>query len=147
MSFLDKYQPQSISDLFGNKILITKAIQWITNFNQEDKKVLLLIGSPGIGKTSLAHLLLKEHNYDPIELNTSNCKGSKVFAHKILKIINNTNIVQLFNNNSKLSIVLDDIDSFDRGIVKQLIQIIQTTQYKEKKKNKIQVIYSYHMYL
>ena len=133
MSFLEKYKPQSISELFGNKIQISNSIKWIKNFSNEDKKVLLLIGSPGIGKTSLAHLLLKEHGYNPVEFNAGDVRSSKMISKKLNKIINNTNIMCMFQSKDKLSIIMDEINSFDRGGIKQLIQTIESTQYKEGK--------------
>ena len=40
MSFLEKYKPKTIKDLYGNKLLIKKATDWIRNFAQEEKKLL-----------------------------------------------------------------------------------------------------------
>ena len=72
MSFLNKYVPQKIDDLFGNKFQINQAIKWIKNFKTNEKKVLLICGPPGIGKTSLAHVILKTYNYYPIEFIKNN---------------------------------------------------------------------------
>ena len=66
MSFLEKYKPKTIEDIYGNKIKINKALEWIKNFDQNEKKVLLLSGPPGIGKTSLGHVILKHYDYYPM---------------------------------------------------------------------------------
>ena len=65
MSFLTKYIPKTIDDLFGNKFQINQAVKWIKNFKTNEKKILLISGPPGIGKTSLAHVILKTYNYFP----------------------------------------------------------------------------------
>ena len=59
MSFLEKYKPKTLKDIYGNKVKINKAIEWIKNFDKNEKKLLLLSGPPGVGKTSLAHIILK----------------------------------------------------------------------------------------
>ena len=82
------------------------------------KKVLLICGPPGIGKTSLAHVILKTYNYYPIEFNASEVRTSKIIEQKLSKIINQKSIMMMFNKTSKLSIIMDEIDgclSGDKG--------------------------------
>ena len=75
MSFLEKYKPQSLNDIVGNKRNIDKMKKWIKNFNKEGKedkrRSILLSSPPSLGKTSCATLLLKHFNYDVIEFNAS----------------------------------------------------------------------------
>ena len=101
MSFLEKYKPKSLQDLYGNKMKINKALEWIRNFDTNEKKLLLLSGPPGVGKTSLAHIILKSENYYPIEFNASDVRTSKMIEQKLSKIINHKSIMTMFNQNSK----------------------------------------------
>jgi len=49
------------------------------------KKVLLIIGHTGSGKTKLAQLLLKEFNYQIIEYNSSDIRSQKKMGEAIKK--------------------------------------------------------------
>ena len=88
--WVEKYKPKTLKEYIGNKHEIETAQKWLKDFNilrSKDKseklqfnnfpKVLLLSGEPGVGKTSLAHLLLKENGYHIIEHNSSNIRGKK----------------------------------------------------------------------
>ena len=135
MSFLDKYVPKTLSDLYGNKIQIQKAKEWIANFRTNKKKVLLICGPPGLGKTSLSHLILKEFNYHPVEFNASEVRSSKIIEQKLSKIINQQSIMMMFDKNkNKLGIIMDEIDGClngDRGGVTQLIKMIKPKKNKK----------------
>ena len=139
MSFLEKYKPKTLKDIYGNKVKINKAIEWIKNFDKNEKKLLLLSGPPGVGKTSLAHIILKNEDYHPIEFNASDVRTSKMIEQKLSKIINHKSIMTMFNQKSKLSIIMDEIDgclSGDKGGIKQLIKMV-TNDKKTKKTKKI----------
>jgi len=80
MNWLEKYKPESVFDIKTNKDEIKKAINWIQRYKKnsnETEKVLLILGPSGIGKTLLADLLLKEFNYQKIELNSSDVRSQK----------------------------------------------------------------------
>ena len=87
MSFLEKYKPQSLNDIVGNKRNIDKMKKWIKNFNNKDKedkrRSILVAGPPGISKTTTSHLLLKHFNYDVIEFNASEVRTGKEIKKKI----------------------------------------------------------------
>ena len=73
MNWLNIYKPQKLSEFKFNKDEINKAIDWINKYKNNDKtipKVLYILGCSGIGKTLLAELILKEYNYQIIELNS-----------------------------------------------------------------------------
>ena len=103
------------------------------------KKVLLICGPPGIGKTSLAHVILKTYNYYPIEFNASEVRTSKIIEQKLSKIINQKSIMMMFNKTSKLSIIMDEIDgclSGDKGGETNYKNSYSKKNKKNKKCNK-----------
>ena len=75
--WVDKYKPTSIKDIFGNSQNIKKIQNWLKVFTGElkpkkdFKNCILISGSPGIGKTSIAHIILKAAGYNTIEFNAS----------------------------------------------------------------------------
>lgn len=140
MSFLNKYIPKTLDDLYGNKIQINKAIEWISNFkdNTDDERILLLSGPPGTGKTSLAHILLKKFNYYPIEFNASEVRSQKIIEQKLSKIINQQSIFIMFDKSTKPAIIMDEVDgclSGDRGGISQLLKMTSPKRSKKKKIN------------
>ena len=55
----DKYRPQNISDMLGNEDSRSSIIEWFTKW-KKGTKPLLLVGPPGIGKTTIAYLTAKQ---------------------------------------------------------------------------------------
>ena len=58
----DKYKPKTIEDMVGNKKNIETIKKWLSDFKQNKKNIqraLFISGPPGIGKTTIAHLILK----------------------------------------------------------------------------------------
>ena len=89
--WLEKYRPKTLSEYLGNKDIIEQVKGWITKFKNKDEKVerfLLLHGKPGIGKTTLAHIIFNEYNYDIVEINASE-QRSKKKIHERIGVIGN----------------------------------------------------------
>ena len=115
----EKYRPKKIEDLIGNKKKLKIIDKWINDFkNKVDghKKVLLISGDPGIGKTSTAHIILKNYGYKIIEHNASDIRGKKTMNKIVKKSITYTNILDLMNGGrSPIAIILDEIDNLANG--------------------------------
>ena len=73
MMWSEKYRPKNILDLVGNEEARKSLVEWFTKWKKGTKPI-LLIGPPGIGKTTLANLAAKQFNYDLISLNSRNFK-------------------------------------------------------------------------
>lgn len=84
------------------------------------KKILLIHGPPGIGKTSVAHVLSKQAGYSVMEINASDERAGQAVRDKVY----NT----LFSNNLQgkpVCLVADEIDgSVESGFVRTLIEIL-----------------------
>ena len=61
----EKYRPREINDIMLSNAKIKTVMQWFEDFNNHkvEKKALLFSGPPGLGKTSLAHLILNHIGY------------------------------------------------------------------------------------
>ena len=84
--WVDNYKPINSSDM-GNKTEITKIKKWLNVFKTNKapanfKNCLLISGSPGIGKTSSIHILLKEAGFN-VRFNASELRTSKIISEKI----------------------------------------------------------------
>lgn len=146
----EKYRPTTLKNYIGNKKNIDKIIRWIERFREKDEGVerfLLLYGFPGIGKTTLAHIILNEYSYNVIEINSSeNCgKGEKEKSYinreltsliSSVEKIGKTNIESYFNggNKKKNALILDEIDGIDnKSTVESIVKIIVGDDKKNNK--------------
>jgi len=139
--FINKYKPKVLNELIGNKKSIEKAKNWIERIletvtgKKRRKNALLVVGPPGIGKTTFAHILLKEYGYDPIEFNASIVRTARSVRENMSKIINNKNILTLLDSNRKSGIIMDEIDGCingDKGGISQIIKMIHSKKVKRK---------------
>lgn len=137
----NKYSPKHIDDIIGNQTNLDKIKSWLSNFKNKVKNtpiILFIYGPPGIGKTTIAHLILKYYNYDVIEFNASDVRSQKSVKENITKILNNTNISTMKKNNNKnyVGIIMDEIDGMtggEKGGINELINLIKPGKKKESK--------------
>ena len=145
----EKYKPVTSNDIIGNKDNVNKIKNWLSNFKnkvKDTKKILLISGEPGIGKTSIAHIILKEFGYSIIELNASDIRGGKAINDLIKKSLSFTNVLDLINDGNKpIAIIMDEIDTLvnggpDKGGMSAFIDIIKSDidiKIRGEKKDKI----------
>ena len=118
----EKYRPQNIIDLVGNEEARAAFVEWFGKW-KKGTKPLLLVGPPGIGKTTLANLAAKQFGYDMISLNASDVRN-KNRIHEILNpVLGNTTIL------GSPMIFVDEVDGIhgrsDYGGTESLIKILK----------------------
>lgn len=126
--WVEKYRPQKLSTFVGNKDNISLIKKWMNDFANKSpdfKPILLLIGEPGVGKTTLAHLIMNEFNYDIIEINASKLEG-KSEIHKHFDNITRKGIGVLYSKTNKIGVVLDEVDGMAQNetTMKEFLSII-----------------------
>ena len=67
--WVEKYRPSKLDELIINNTDLKKIKEWFSNFKESKQKCLLLHGTPGVGKTCIAKILLNQCNYDAVEFN------------------------------------------------------------------------------
>ena len=76
MMWSEKYRPQHFIDLIGNEDARKSFVEWFKKW-RKGTKPLLLVGPPGIGKTTMANLASRDFNFDMISLNASDVRNKK----------------------------------------------------------------------
>jgi len=122
MMWSEKYRPQSFADMVGNEEARTAFVEWFAKW-KKGTKPLLLVGRPGIGKTTLANLASKQFGYDMIGLNASDIRNKQRIQEILSPVLGNLSIF------GKQMIFVDEVDGIhgrsDFGGVEGLIKILK----------------------
>jgi len=135
MNWLDKHKPKNLSEFYFFKKEIEECKKWMINYKNKKENtppILFIKGGSGLGKTVIAHVLLKEYHYDIIELNTTEFKGKKISEY-LRKTLVYKNVIDMFyDGNRPIGLIMDEIDNFckvaDKGIINEFIQILKMNQ-------------------
>jgi len=122
MMWSEKYRPQSLMDMVGNEEARTSFVEWFGKW-KKGTKPLLLVGPPGIGKTTLANLAAKQFGYDMISLNASDVRNKQRIQEILNPVLGNTSLL------GSPMIFVDEVDGVhgraDFGGVEALIDILK----------------------
>ena len=129
MLWTDKYRPQELSEVVGNKKEIKIITDWVGEWKKGNPQIpLLLVGPPGIGKTTLALIIAKEFS-ESIEMNASDKRSQDIIKRTIGE---SSTSRSLFGDEYKL-IIIDEVDGIhgtnDRGGVAEIGRIIKTSRH------------------
>ncbi|KAI6041918.1 replication factor RFC1 C terminal domain-containing protein [Pisolithus marmoratus] len=149
-----RYAPKSLKEICGNKGQVEKLKQWLhdwpsslkSNFKKPGKngmnvyRAVLITGSPGIGKTTAAHLCAEAEGYTAIEMNASDTRSKKLVEEGMN--VNNlsldgwiagqetTNALGM-TITDRTCLIMDEVDGMsagDRGGVGALNALIKKTR-------------------
>ena len=122
MMWSEKYRPQSVSDMVGNEESRATIMEWFAKWKKGTKPI-LLVGPPGIGKTTIAYLTAKQFGYDLIGLNASDVRNKSRINEILSPILGNVSVLGM------PMIFVDEVDGIhgrgDYGGAEALIQILK----------------------
>jgi replication factor C subunit 1 len=122
--WVTKYAPRTLGDVIGHADAIRTLMTWLNAWTvtMTTPRAALITGPPGIGKTTLAHLIAAACDYGVVELNASNERSA-------------TAVSRWFEEASRAGfvgrrrvVIMDEVDgmsSGDRGGIGELARIIR----------------------
>ncbi len=90
----EKYRPKVISEMLGNEEARSEFVEWFGKW-KKGTKPLLMVGPPGIGKTTLANIAAKQFDYDMISLNASDVRNKKQILEILTPVLGTTSLLGL----------------------------------------------------
>ena len=118
----EKYRPQIISDMVGNEEARAAIIEWFVKW-KKGTKPLLLVGPPGIGKTTIAYLVAKQFGYDMIGLTASDVRSKSRINEILMPVLGNVSVL------GTPMIFVDEVDGIhgrgDYGGASALVDILK----------------------
>ena len=122
----EKYRAKCFGDVRGQELAVDKVKLFLRSFPK--KKAIVLYGSPGVGKTSLAYAIAFENDAEILELNASDFRNKA----KISEIIGPASQQKSLFRKNKI-ILVDEVDGIaaikDRGGLGELLGLLEKSAF------------------
>ncbi|KAM0795747.1 P-loop containing nucleoside triphosphate hydrolase protein [Usnea florida] len=172
MLWTEKYRAKKFTDLVGDERTHRDVLRWLKGWDpvvfpatsrlkprtklvdteaerQQQPKILLLAGPPGLGKTTLAHVCARQAGYEVVEINASDERSRDVVKGRIKDCVGTENVKSISTKNAAgftrkagrpVCVVVDEVDGVvsgsggggEGGFIKALIDLIILDQKNSK---------------
>lgn len=121
--WVDTYAPRTVSEIIGHKESIQQLTAWLSSWEQQEHRGVLITGPPGIGKTTTVHLVAQSLGYKVAEHNASDTRSVSLLRGMIALGMKRL---------QKEVVVMDEVDGLsgggERGGVGELADLIRKTR-------------------
>jgi DNA polymerase III delta prime subunit len=138
--WVEKYRPKTLHDYLGNRQTLREIKSWISAFKNSEatvKPFLVLHGRPGVGKTTLAHIIFSEYKFDTVEYNASDNRTKKTIYETIGTIGKfSVSILEEGKVRQQVGLIMDEVDGLAGGInggVDELVSIVCVAPSKRQR--------------
>jgi len=140
--WFEKYRPRTLDEIVISEAKKNALTDWFTRFQigETEEYALLFTGPPGLGKTSLAHILMETFGYKAKEFNASDIRSKALIKENLDGLINVGDVTRITSmNHNPIGIIMDEVDGMfkgDRGGIEELLSYISVPSNRKKKANK-----------
>ncbi|MBN2154021.1 MAG: AAA family ATPase [Candidatus Lokiarchaeota archaeon] len=134
LPWVEKYRPRNLKDVVGVDAHKAQLLKFLENFPR--KRGAVLLGPPGVGKTTLAHAVARDQNRDIIEMNASDARSSDDIKRRISEAVRSRSITDFLGGGTERRgkiILIDEVDGIsgteDRGGIATLVDLLKRTEY------------------
>ncbi len=139
LKWTEKYRPKRLDDIIGNSKVKEDMLKWANSWQNgpPKKRAIVLMGDPGIGKTTAALALASDLGWQVVEMNASDSRNAEAVKNVALlgamgETFSDTGEFISSKDGQRKLIVLDEADNVfgreDFGGIKVIAQIIINTR-------------------